>query len=85
MEKVLFTVLKASDKDIEVIEKARQKQVGGLWSYFYSASQTTVPRPLQPRFGEHDQQTISKNVTFNSDNAFATGRKNGSIPVNDFI
>lgn len=36
MEKVLFTVLKATEEDIEIIEKARQKNSGGLLSYFYS-------------------------------------------------
>lgn len=36
LEKVLFTVLKATEKDIELIEKARQKNNGGFLSYFYS-------------------------------------------------
>ena len=48
LEKVLFTVLKANDKDIETIERARNKQ-GGFLSYFYAGSQTTVARPIQPR------------------------------------
>lgn len=46
MEKVLFTVLKVTDKDIQGIEKARQKNTGGLFSYFYSAATATVPRPI---------------------------------------
>lgn len=37
MEKVLFTVLKATEEDINVIEKARYKNTGGFFSYFYSA------------------------------------------------
>ena len=49
MEKVLFTVLKATEKDIAIVEKARQKNTGGLFSYFYSAGQSLVPRPIQPR------------------------------------
>lgn len=37
LEKVLFTVLKATEKDVEVIEKARVKNLGGgILSYFYS-------------------------------------------------
>ena len=52
MEKVLFTVLKANDKDIEIVEKARQKNAGGLFSYFYSSSSTIVPRPSKPH---HDR------------------------------
>lgn len=35
LEKVLFTVLQASDRDVELIEKARQKNQGNfLWGYF---------------------------------------------------
>jgi hypothetical protein len=35
LEKVLFTVLQANDHDVELIEKARQKNQGSfLWSYF---------------------------------------------------
>lgn len=52
LEKVLFTVLKATEKDIEIIEKARSKNhSGGILSYFYTSSQplNLVPRPLQPR------------------------------------
>ena len=36
LEKVLFTVLKATDKDIDLIERARGKNTGGFLSYFYS-------------------------------------------------
>ena len=46
MEKVLFTVLKANEKDIEIIEKARFKNQSGLFSYFYSGSQAMVARPV---------------------------------------
>ena len=37
LEKVLFTVLQANDKDVELIEKARMKNQSGLWSYFSTA------------------------------------------------
>lgn len=47
MERVLLSVLKANEKDIEVIEKARQKHSGGLLSYFYSTNANAiVPRPI---------------------------------------
>lgn len=36
LEKVLFTILKPTDVDIEMLEKARQKNAGGLFSYFYT-------------------------------------------------
>lgn len=49
LEKVLFTILKPNDQDIETLEKARQKNASGLLSYFY-ANQSTVARPMQPRF-----------------------------------
>ncbi len=40
MEKVLFTVLKPTEKDIEIVEKARSKNhSGGILSYFYTPSQ----------------------------------------------
>jgi len=45
LEKVLFTVLKATEKDIEIIEKARTKNASGWWSYFY-ATNSMVPRPV---------------------------------------
>ena len=48
LEKVLFTVLRASDKDLEAVERARQRSAGGLLGYFYGPS-ATVPRPVQPR------------------------------------
>ncbi|CDW85360.1 abc transporter family protein [Stylonychia lemnae] len=80
MEKVLFTVLKASEKDIEKLEKARQKNTGGIFSYFYSnGASSTVPRPVQPRLStqelsyEDAQSPIRK---FNS--------HNGAIKVNEF-
>ena len=47
MQKVLFTVLKATDKDIKELEEARIKSQSGLLSYFYTSSSTIVPRPLQ--------------------------------------
>lgn len=88
MEKVLFTVLKATNKDIETIEIARQKNTGGFLSYFYSST-NTVPRPIQPRASElvHEMPNLGKNVSFNSDNAFASNRKNGggSIPLKEFM
>lgn len=50
LEKVLFTVLQASDRDVELIEKARQKNQGGfLWGYFGGGQQLSaiVGKPLR--------------------------------------
>ncbi|TNV70592.1 hypothetical protein FGO68_gene4632 [Halteria grandinella] len=48
LEKVLFTVLQATDKDVELIEKARMKSQSGFWSYFSSSQLgSIVARPLQ--------------------------------------
>ena len=55
LEKVLFTVLKVTEKDIELLEKARSKNhSGGILSYFYYSSQpqNLVARPVQPRVVE---------------------------------
>ena len=51
LEKVLFTVLQANDKDLEILEKARQKNQGGfLWSMISGTSnQQAVAKPVQPR------------------------------------
>ena len=35
LEKVLFTVLKVSEADIALLEKARKKHNHGFWGYFY--------------------------------------------------
>ncbi len=60
LEKVLFTVLKTDEKDIEVIEKARQKNTGGILSYFYSSGyNATVPRPVYPRMHDSGGQQHS--------------------------
>ena len=61
LEKVLFTVLKATEKDIEIIEKARTKNASGWWSYFY-ATNSMVPRPVQPRLnGMNVDHIMGKN------------------------
>jgi hypothetical protein len=49
LEKVLFTVLQANERDVEQIEKARSKGQGGLWSYFSASQAAVVARPVQPR------------------------------------
>jgi hypothetical protein len=36
LEKVLFTVLNASSKDLESLQRARQRNNTGLLSYFYT-------------------------------------------------
>jgi hypothetical protein len=53
LEKVLFTVLQANDRDLEALEKARQKNQGGfLWSMIGGGSQA-VAKPVQPRLQEN--------------------------------
>lgn len=56
LEKVLFTVLKATENDISMIEKARDKNTGGLLSYFYAGGHPSVPRPIKPRISFSDTQ-----------------------------
>jgi len=65
LEKVLFTALQAADKDVELIEKARQKNQASFWSYFTQGSQlpSLVPRPLQLR-----GKQASDEFTFNINN-----------------
>ena len=46
LEKVLFTVLSTSQKDLEGLEKARRKNNSGLLSYFYTPQQISVAKPL---------------------------------------
>ena len=53
LEKVLFTVLSANDKDLESLEKARQKNQGSfIWSVFSQGAQAPIvakPMPAQTR------------------------------------
>jgi hypothetical protein len=65
LEKVLFTVLKATEKDIELLERARLKNQGGLLSYFYAGNQTTVARPVQPRNLQDQIKTHQMNSSSN--------------------
>lgn len=81
LEKVLFTVLKANEKDIELIEKARQKNTGGFLSYFYSGANTIVPRPLQPRMdfmaGPHFPNNDANHHSFPGNDANPLRKSNG--------
>lgn len=76
LEKVLFTVLKANEKDIEIIEKARQKNTGGILSYFYSGAATVVPRPVQPR---HFEVNHSVDGVFTEADSFGLHRQAGKL------
>jgi hypothetical protein len=51
MEKVLFTVLKVHEAEVDVVMDARVKSYNaGLMSYFYAAESTKmVAKPLKPR------------------------------------
>jgi hypothetical protein len=49
MEKVLFTVLKAENNDIEIVEKARKISNSGILGYFYQSGSDKVARPIQTR------------------------------------
>ncbi len=46
LEKVLFTVLNASPKDLAMLEKTRKKNNTGIWSYFYDLPNSKVARPV---------------------------------------
>lgn len=46
LEKVLFTVLNASPKELESLQRARQRNNSGLLSYFYTPAQTSVAKPV---------------------------------------
>ena len=51
MEKVLFTVLKVHENDINIVTEARMKSYNtGLMSYFWAAeSNKLVAHPVKPR------------------------------------
>lgn len=49
LEKVLFTVLNASNKELESLQRARQRNNTGLLSYFYTPAQASVAQPLKVR------------------------------------
>lgn len=49
LEKVLFTVLNASSKDLESLQRARQRNNTGLLSYFYTPAQASVAKPVKVR------------------------------------
>lgn len=46
LEKVLFTVLDASPKELESLLKARQKSQSGMLSYFYTVGKASVATPI---------------------------------------
>ena len=47
LEKVLFTVLSTTQKELENLEKVRRKNNTGLLSYFYTPAQISVAKPLR--------------------------------------
>jgi hypothetical protein len=51
MEKVLFTVLKIDEKEIEILHEARLKNYNsGLMSYIWAADETKIiAHPVNPR------------------------------------
>lgn len=46
LEKVLFTVLSTSGKDLDALTKARKKKNTGVLSYFYTPGQISVAKPM---------------------------------------
>ncbi len=59
LEKVLFTVLQATDRDVELIERARMKNQSGLWSYFSSSQLgAIVARPLQLKNNSNNNSLV---------------------------
>lgn len=59
LEKVLFTVLSTSQKDLEGLERARRKNNSGLLSYFYTPGQISVAKPLQIKKKKEDVHNLS--------------------------
>lgn len=49
LEKVLFTVLNATQTDLASLESARQKNNTGIMSYFYDLPNTRVAKPVKTR------------------------------------
>ena len=51
MEKVLFTVLKIDEKEIEILHEARLKNYNsGIMSYIWAADETKIiAHPVNPR------------------------------------
>jgi hypothetical protein len=48
LEKVLFTVLEASSRDLNELEEMRSKNNSGILSYFYTPANVTVAKPIRP-------------------------------------
>ena len=81
MEKVLFTVLKPNEKEIDTIEKARQKNAGGLLSYFYTTTSTMVPRPIQTRTDDASTTHTSPQGKVNGTDSLITSPKAGGVEM----
>lgn len=62
-------MLQATDKDVELIEKARVKNQSGLWSYFSSSQLSAiVARPLQLKNSQGGGTTKSGGITKDNSN-----------------
>ena len=48
LEKVLFTVLEASQQDLASLERTRARNNTGIMSYFYDLPNTRVAKPIKP-------------------------------------
>jgi len=53
LEKVLFSMLEASPKDLALLKIEREKNNAGFWSYVYDLSYTQqVAQPVDTRRGK---------------------------------
>ena len=78
LEKVLFTVLNASPDDLASLEKTRQANNRGIWSYFYDLPNTKVAKPIKPgvrSFGSLNTSFGQQNTSMQNNNSF--GSANG--------
>ena len=69
LEKVLFTVLNASPDDLASLEKTRQANNRGIWSYFYDLPNTKVAKPIKPgvrSFGSLNNSFGQQNTSYGS-------------------
>ena len=48
LEKVLFTVLEATSKDLKLLEETRSKNNSGILSYFVTPANIKVAKPIKP-------------------------------------
>lgn len=49
LEKVLFTVLNASQQDLASLERTRKRNNTGIMSYFYDLPNTSVAKPIKAK------------------------------------